>query len=796
MPKVSVIVPVYNREKLISKCLDNLIKQTFKDIEIIVVNDASTDNSKFVIEEYLKKDDRIILLDLKNNCGSYDARIFGWMKAKGDFIVNCDSDDYYSNDAIEIMYNEAVKNDADVVVAKLMIVSNGKIKEDTWYNKPNTGILIGEDIFKLLLKNRYNWSIHTKLIKKEIIDLAMNDLPKNKRLLFSEDILMSGIIYYYSKKLIYSSNAKYFYEINTSGNFHEAQDMNKEVKRVEYTISILYSLLNFMISKKLDNNYYSSFYVLTNFLYGELLFNNSILNYDLKESLTIFWIEKLGVLSISKDYYSKDLYKMNLSSIHFSNKKEIKKIKNIGIIYNRLYNGGVERFISRLSFILNDSGYNIIIFTNEEPNDKDYSLPNNTARIVLSNDYESRYSIFKESIEKYNIDIFIHNGWTSDKFFIDSLIIKDIGIKLITVLHSVFSYSVYDGRNINNQLNRINMYKFSDALIVLSNTTKRFYEYMGLNNIYYIPNFLTFNINNTNISDLKQKNIVWIGRFEIDVKQPILALEAFSKVVKSIPDAKLLIIGSGDSYEEGLVKQKIKELKIENNCKLLGYQTNIEKYFLESSVHLFTSSFEGFPMVLGEVKSYGIPTVMFDLPYLEMVKDNKGLVRVPQNNINELSNALIKVLEDDEYRNKLGIEAKNSLDNFSDENIFALWKKLFDDIEQSKNNENISIDDSVKSVIDELIHAVQFEENNLRKEHKDYEYFIDKLLPYFFAIVRYHNYFIIKILFIRISSKINKYYEKPNIISLNSLLKNLFDISSDKKYIYIKILFALITIKK
>ena len=256
----------------------------------------------------------------------------------------------------------------------------------------------------------------------------------------------------------------------------------------------------------------------------------------------------------------------------------------------------------------------------------------------------------------------------------------------------------------------------------------------------------------------------------------------------------MLIIGNGDSYEEGLVKQKIKELKIENNCKLLGYQTNIEKYLLESSVHLFTSSFEGFPMVLGEVKSYGIPTVMFDLPYLEMVKDNKGLVRVPQNNINELSNALIKVLEDDEYRNKLGIEAKNSLDNFSDENIFALWKKLFDDIEQSKNNEKIAIDDSVKNVIDELIHAVQFEENNLRKEHKDYEYFVDKLMPYFFAIVRYHNYFIIKILFIRISSKINKYYEKPNIISLNSLLKNLFDISSDKKYIYIKILFALITI--
>lgn len=792
MPKVSIIVPVYNGEKHIGKCLDNLINQTFKDIEIIVVNDGSSDNSKQIVEDYINLDDRIKLINFDINKGLYEARYSGYSNAIGDFIVNCDSDDYYSSDAIEVMYNEALNNNADIVVAKLMIVSNGKTKEDTWYNKPNNKMLIGEEILKLLLKNRYNWSMCTKLISRNIINAAINDLPKNKRLLFSEDLLQTSIIYYYSKKLIYSDNAKYFYEIDTSGNSHERTSSNKEIERIKDTIYVLSTINDFLINKKVNNDCYNSFHVLTNFLYSELLFNNSILNNNLKEYLTSLWIENIGFLSISKEYYIDYLYKMDLSSINFSNKKYIKKIKNIGLVYHRLYNGGVERVISKLSHIFNEYGYNIVIFTDEKPNDNDYSLPNNITRVVLSNDNNERYNIFKDNIEKYDIDLIIHNSWMANTLLIDILIIKSIGIKIACILHGVFTVPVYTYDV--NKFDRVNLFKLLDYLIVLSNSDKRFYEYFGFNNVYYIPNPLTFT-NNSSISNLSTKNIIWVSRFDMYQKQPILALTVFSKVLKNIPDAKLLIIGSGNSYEEGLVKQKIRELKIENNCRLLGYQTNVEKYFLESSIHLFTSSFEGFPMVLNEAKSYGVPTVMFDLPYLEMVKDNMGLITVPQGDVDSLSDAVIKLLLDDEYRVKLGSEAKSSLDKYSDRNIMNYWEKLFYDIENNKSVDRLELDNEVVNVINELVNAVKFEEKILKKEILENKEMIDKLLPTFFALVLYHNYFIIKLFFIKISAKVNKYYEKPVIISLNNLFRNLFYINSDKKYIYIKILFITITFK-
>ena len=94
MPKVSVIVPFYNVEGYIEKCLDTLVNQTLEDIEIIIVNDGSTDNSKEIIEKYKKQyNDKIIYLE-KQNGGLSDARNYGIPYAKGEYIAFLDSDDY------------------------------------------------------------------------------------------------------------------------------------------------------------------------------------------------------------------------------------------------------------------------------------------------------------------------------------------------------------------------------------------------------------------------------------------------------------------------------------------------------------------------------------------------------------------------------------------------------------------------------------------------------------------------------------------------------------------------------
>ena len=122
--KVSVIIPVYNVEPYLKECLNSIINQTLKDIEIICIDDCSTDNSYQILEEYSKKDNRIIILkNEKNTGGPSTARNKGIDLAKGDYLYFIDSDDYIENNFLEEMYNTAKEYNTDIV-SNLNIIEN------------------------------------------------------------------------------------------------------------------------------------------------------------------------------------------------------------------------------------------------------------------------------------------------------------------------------------------------------------------------------------------------------------------------------------------------------------------------------------------------------------------------------------------------------------------------------------------------------------------------------------------------------------------------------------------------
>ena len=114
MPKVSVIIPVYNTEKYLKECLDSIVNQTLKDIEIICVDDGSTDNSLVILKEYEQKDERIKIITQENQ-GQGCARNNALQKAIGDYILFADSDDYIRQDSIELIYNKAINLNLDMI---------------------------------------------------------------------------------------------------------------------------------------------------------------------------------------------------------------------------------------------------------------------------------------------------------------------------------------------------------------------------------------------------------------------------------------------------------------------------------------------------------------------------------------------------------------------------------------------------------------------------------------------------------------------------------------------------------
>lgn len=120
MPKVSVIVPVYNVEKYLNKCIDSLINQSLKDIEIIIVNDSSPDNCQAIIDTYQKNYPNLIKSFIKENGGQGSARNYGLDYASGEYISFVDSDDWLDLDMLEKMYNLAIKDNSDIVICDMM----------------------------------------------------------------------------------------------------------------------------------------------------------------------------------------------------------------------------------------------------------------------------------------------------------------------------------------------------------------------------------------------------------------------------------------------------------------------------------------------------------------------------------------------------------------------------------------------------------------------------------------------------------------------------------------------------
>lgn len=201
-------MPVYNSEKYLEKCFKSIISQSFKNYEVIVVNDGSTDNSAAIISKYSEKYPNFkgINLDFKTNVS--DCRNRALKIAQGDYIAFCDSDDYISPNFLEILYKNAKKTNADIVCCGHNIVNEatGKVKSYKYHLKP--GIYENPKALKTLINDtRLNYYIWDKLFKREILFDNNIDFPE---ILF-EDTIFSIKAFYFSKKISVIPDRLYYY---------------------------------------------------------------------------------------------------------------------------------------------------------------------------------------------------------------------------------------------------------------------------------------------------------------------------------------------------------------------------------------------------------------------------------------------------------------------------------------------------------------------------------------------------------------------------------------------------------
>lgn len=193
MPKISVIIPVYNVEQFLSKCLDSVVEQTLDDYEVLVVNDGSPDNSQAIIDKYAKQYPDIIKPFKKENGGLSDARNFAIERATGDYICFLDSDDYMLPDMLEKLYNKAIETNSDIVVCaynSVVLRKDLSVKKEkpSFIENPHA---FGKSIYEspLILESARSYACN-KLFKLEI--LKNFKFPKGQ--LFEDSAVVYNIL--------------------------------------------------------------------------------------------------------------------------------------------------------------------------------------------------------------------------------------------------------------------------------------------------------------------------------------------------------------------------------------------------------------------------------------------------------------------------------------------------------------------------------------------------------------------------------------------------------------------------
>lgn len=632
MPKVSVIVPFFNVEKYIDRCLNSLINQTLRDIEIIVVNDGSEDNSKSIVERYMPK----IRYFEKENGGLSSARNYGMRYATGEYIAFLDSDDYIEKNMYEEMYKKAKEDNADLVECDFIWQweEKSKIKYDKRKKYKSR-----EEMMKKPRVVAWN-----KLIKREII--------KKNNIKFPEGLIYEDLEFFYKilpfvKKISYIEKFFVHYMQRESSISNMQTEKNIDIFRILNNISDFYRKMGIYDNYKKQLKYMNVRILLGSSMKRTLKMKDSKLRRKMMLK-TVIYLMKL----------------QNESKEIFNIEKNVKQKICFGI--TKLGIGGAERVLVDMVNELQKE-YDITIFTIYGGGELEKELDKNINVISLYK--EQRKSIFIPIyiliFGKHLYNKFLRNKYDVDIAFLEGPITRIFSYKgnkkKIVWVHNdikkVFGKSLK--AKIKQYIDK-NIYKRYDKIIFVSEQNKKSFEklYGNISERRVIYNYINkdriINLSNQEIPLNEQKKfehekIMFLTVARLTKQK---AIDRFIKVHKRLIDEglyhKVCVIGDGDE-KENLIKL-INELNVEDTFLLLGKKENPYPYMRQAQYFVLLSYYEGYGMVLEEAKILNKPIIITDTAAIEAVQnyDRKLII---ENDEEKIYEGLRKIINENDGEN-------------------------------------------------------------------------------------------------------------------------------------------------
>ncbi len=689
--RVSVLIPVYNTWRTLPRCLDSVLSQTLREIEIVCADDASDQKTKDVLREYAEKDPRIRIITFPQNKGTLCVRSALIRAARGDYVMFLDSDDEFMPKACETALHAIEKQRVDIVQFGTQIVtekamSEGEKRDLYTYFRLNKGRLNGTNVFKKCFefgKTSYNWVLWDKIFRRSIIQKVIPYLPE-VRCLTAEDFAIYFIASYYARSFygIKEPLIRYYFGAGVSASFRWTLK--------DYRVNLGRKVACDIVRTMLDTENPS-----------DSIYRESYKQWE-KEFFTAFiwkFCEECGLSSgaevfdlLAEAYglprliYSFAKYLGNWRAERLAKlirdasclKSETKPIRTIGFFYHRIGIGGVERVLSKLIPLFLNWGYKTVLFVEEE-SDTDYSIPAQCKKIIVPGSvhidgdaYAAHGEALLDGLKENAVDVLLYQAGSSQWLLYDILIAKAAGTKIAVTLHELVALPLIRDRAAFT--NKPYYLRLADGVQTIVRSDEALLQNFGIN-ARFIPNPYTYEAEES--LQARGKDVLWVGRMEPVQKRPEHAIEIMRLVVDELPDARMRIVGKADSEEEEKrYRMQIAERGLQENIEMCGFHSDPSEFYRNSGVLLMTSRYEVAPMVLGEAMSFGLPIVTYDMPYVEFLRENDGCVRVPQEDIVGAAKELVRILQDDKLRGELAQKSLRTARKLSEFDLHAAWDEF------------------------------------------------------------------------------------------------------------------------
>jgi glycosyltransferase involved in cell wall biosynthesis len=383
------------------------------------------------------------------------------------------------------------------------------------------------------------------------------------------------------------------------------------------------------------------------------------------------------VLEVAKKY-CRDFFERYIPDKSLFFHEQRVTVRNLAVICFRRNGGGAERATGIWMQKVQKLGIKCI-WMPDRTWEKD-------SEFALDEDPVKREAELERYIKSEKIDaVLLVDHWRYTCFQ-DLLIAKRLGCKTIIAEHSTYFFPL-DDLNPSLFLAREHFYPIADVITVLSPENVAWWNARGLKNVVYMPNFLTFE-KRSSLRKWRNKSyeLLCVGRI-CKRKGAELILEALSVFLQNHKDleskVKLTFLGR---FEDDEMQERMKtmrhRLSLDECVDFAGNVDNVSDYYERADLLVIASRLEGAPMILWEAKAYGMPVVMFDLPYVTGTKETEGVVTVPMGDTFAMGEAIYACLTDQEKYERLSHYAVSALDGFDEKTILQRWRSVIDGLQK------------------------------------------------------------------------------------------------------------------